>query len=104
METPQAKRARTAGVDALSVTEMKSLIKSAGLSSADCLEKSDLRKRSREALARLDEARPSKARRASDSPPAPAAAASIDVDVMSTSMSTLMSTWTLTSMSTSWIF
>ena len=57
METPQAKRARTAGVDALSVTEMKSLIQSAGLSSKDCLEKSDLRKRSREALARLDEAR-----------------------------------------------
>ena len=83
METPQAKRARTAGVDALSVTEMKSLIQSAGLSSKDCLEKSDLRKRTREALARLDEARPSKARRASDSPPAPAAAASNDVDAMS---------------------
>ena len=82
MDTPQAKRARTAGVDALSVTEMKSLIKSAGLSSKDCLEKSDLRKRSREALARLDETRPSKARRASDSP-APAAAASNDVDAMS---------------------
>ena len=85
METPQAKRARTAGVDALSVTEMKSLIQSAGLSSKDCVEKSDLRKRSREALARLDEARPSKAQRASKSPPAPApaAAASNDVDAMS---------------------
>ena len=80
METPQAKRARTAGVDALSVTEMKSLIQSAGLSSKDCVEKSDLRKRSREALARLDEARPSKAQRAA---PAPAAAASNDVDSMS---------------------
>ena len=56
METPQAKRARTAGVDALSVTEMKSLIRSAGLGSADCFEKSDLRQRTREALARLDEA------------------------------------------------
>ena len=54
METPQAKRARTAGVDALSVTEMKSLIQSAGLSSKDCVEKSDLRKRTREALARLE--------------------------------------------------
>ena len=85
METPQAKRARTAGVDALSVTEMRALIKSAGLSSKDCVEKSDLRKRSREALARLDEARPSKAQRASKSPPAPApaAAASNDVDAMS---------------------
>ena len=82
METPQAKRARTAGVDALSVSEMKSLIKSAGLSSADCFEKPDLRKRTREALARLDEARPSKAQR-SASPPAPAAAASNDVDAMS---------------------
>ena len=62
METPQAKRARTAGVDALSVTEMKSLINSAGLSSKDCVEKSDLRKRTREALARLDEARRLKAK------------------------------------------
>ena len=76
---PQAKRARTApstDVEALSVKEMRAVIKSAGLSSADCFEKSDLRKRTREALARLDEARRLKAqRRAAEapaaSPPAP---------------------------------
>ena len=76
---PQAKRARTApstDVEALSVKEMRAVIKSAGLSSADCFEKSDLRKRTREALARLDEARRLKAqRRATEapaaSPPAP---------------------------------
>ena len=56
---PQAKRARTApstDVEALSVKEMKALIRSAGLATADCFEKSDLRKRTREALARLNEA------------------------------------------------
>ena len=60
-----AKRARAApstDVEVLSVKEMKALIKSAGLSSADCVEKSDLRKRTREALARLDEARRLKAK------------------------------------------
>ena len=69
---PQAKRARTApstDVEALSVKEMRALIKSAGLSSADCFEKSDLRKRTRDALARLDEARRLKAqRRAAEAP------------------------------------
>ena len=39
-------------VDAMSIKEMKALITKAGLSHADCFEKSDLRQRAREALAK----------------------------------------------------
>ena len=39
-------------VDAMSVKELKALITKAGLSHADCFEKSDLRQRAREALAK----------------------------------------------------
>ena len=53
---------------------MRALIKSAGLSSADCFEKSDLRKRTREALARLEEARRLEAQRRAAEAPAPAPA------------------------------
>ena len=38
-------------VEAISIKEMKALITKAGLSHADCFEKSDLRLRAREALA-----------------------------------------------------
>ena len=43
-------------VDAMSIKELKSLIKSAGLGFADCLEKADLKQRAREAKARLEAA------------------------------------------------
>ena len=39
-------------VDAMSIKEMKALIAKAGLSHADCFEKSDLKQRAREALAK----------------------------------------------------
>ena len=39
-------------VEAMSIKEMKALITKAGLSHADCFEKSDLRQRAREALAK----------------------------------------------------
>ena len=39
-------------VDAMSIKEMKALITKAGLSHTDCFEKSDLRQRAREALAK----------------------------------------------------
>ena len=39
-------------VEAMSIKEMKALIAKAGLSHADCFEKSDLRQRAREALAK----------------------------------------------------
>ncbi|KAH8067289.1 calcium ion binding protein [Aureococcus anophagefferens] len=55
-------------VDSMGVKAMKELIRSAGLSHADCCEKADLRNRSREALARLAEA---KARRPAPAPGAP---------------------------------
>ena len=55
-------------VDSMGVKAMKELIRSAGLSHADCCEKADLRNRSREALARLAEA---KARRPAAAPGAP---------------------------------
>ena len=41
----------------MSVKELKALIGRAGLSCVDCVEKSDLRARAREAVARLDEAK-----------------------------------------------
>ena len=49
-------------VDSMSVKELKALIGRAGLSCLDCAEKSELRARAREALARLDEARRLKAK------------------------------------------
>ncbi|KAH8098674.1 hypothetical protein JL720_1634 [Aureococcus anophagefferens] len=55
-------------VDSMGVKAMKELIKSAGLSHADCCEKADLRNRSREALARLAEAN---VRRPAPAPGAP---------------------------------
>eukprot|EP00121_Abeoforma_whisleri_P017247 Awhi_evm1s15808 len=39
------------GIDSMSIKELKALISSAGLSSADCVEKADLRKRAHEARA-----------------------------------------------------
>ena len=51
-----AKKQKTDEVDTMGVSEMKAIIKSAGLSSADCVEKSDLRVRCREAQERLAEA------------------------------------------------
>ena len=44
-------------VDAMGIKALKQLIESSGLSHADCFEKADLRARSREALARLAEAK-----------------------------------------------
>ena len=41
----------------MSVKELKALIGRAGLSCVDCVEKSDLRARARQAVARLDEAK-----------------------------------------------
>ena len=43
-----AKKQKTDDVETMGISEMKALIKSAGLSSADCVEKSDLRARCRE--------------------------------------------------------
>ena len=42
-----------ADVDAMSLKELKAIIAKSGLSSADCLDKSDLRARAREAVERL---------------------------------------------------
>ena len=58
---------------ALSIKEMRALIKSAGMSSADCVEKSDIQRRCSEARARLAEAEALRSR--SDRPAAAAAAA-----------------------------
>ena len=55
MADQPAKKQKT-DVETLGISEMKALIKSAGLSSADCVEKSDLRARCREAQERLAEA------------------------------------------------
>ena len=52
-----APRAPRSEVEMMSVGEMRSLIASAGLSSADCVEKSELRARSVLALERLAEAK-----------------------------------------------
>lgn len=48
-------------IDGMSIKQLRSLIKSAGLSFADCFEKSELRSRAREAFARLKEAEARKA-------------------------------------------
>ena len=69
-------------VEAMSIKEMKALITKAGLSHADCFEKSDLRQRAREALAKtasaetqlsdsdeIDDAPPAKRAKADDSKP-----------------------------------
>ena len=73
-------------VEAMSIKEMKALITKAGLSHADCFEKSDLRQRAREALAKTasaetqlsesdeiedsdDDAPPAKRAKADDSKP-----------------------------------
>ena len=68
MADQPAKKQKT-DVETLGISEMKALIKSAGLSSADCVEKSDLRARCREAQERLAEAE----RLRSAAAPAPAA-------------------------------
>ena len=60
-------------VDAMSVKELKALIGRAGLSCVDCVEKSDLRARARQAVARLDEAKRLQEERKKTSPPPPAA-------------------------------
>ena len=52
-----AKKQKTDDVETMGISEMKALIKSAGLSSADCVEKSDLRARSVLARERLAEAK-----------------------------------------------
>ena len=69
-------------VEAMSIKKMKALITKAGLSHADCFEKSDLRQRAREALAKtasaetqlsdsdeIDDAPPAKRAKADDSKP-----------------------------------
>ena len=69
-------------VEAMSIKEMKALITNAGLSHADCFEKSDLRQRAREALAKtasaetqlsesdeIDDAPPTKRAKQDDSKP-----------------------------------
>ena len=69
-------------VEAMSIKEMKALITKAGLSHADCFEKSDLRQRAREALAKtasaetqlsesdeIDDAPPTKRAKQDDSKP-----------------------------------
>ena len=69
-------------VEAMSIKEMKALITKAGLSHADCFEKSDLRQRAREALAKtasaetqlsesdeIDDAPPAKRAKADDAKP-----------------------------------
>ena len=56
-ESPPPPRAPRPEVEMMSVGEMRSLIASAGLSSADCVEKSELRARSVLALERLAEAK-----------------------------------------------
>ena len=56
----------------MSVKDLKAFIGRAGLSCIDCAEKSELRARAREALARLDEARRLESqRRAAEAPPPP---------------------------------
>ena len=57
----------------MSVKELKALIGRAGLSCVDCVEKSDLRARARQAVARLDEAKRLQEERKKTSPPPPAA-------------------------------
>ena len=69
-------------VEAMSIKEMRALITKAGLSHADCFEKSDLRQRAREALAKtasaetqlsesdeIDDAPPAKRAKADDAKP-----------------------------------
>ena len=65
-------------VEAMSIKEMKALITKAGLSHADCFEKSDLRQRAREALAKTasaetqlsdDDAPPTKRAKQDDAKP-----------------------------------
>ena len=67
-----SKTAAEVDVDSMSIKAMKALIESVGMPHADCVEKSDLRARCREALARRGEAErgPSPAERA----PSPTAA------------------------------
>ena len=59
-------------VEAMSIKEMKALITKAGLSHADCFEKSDLRQRAREALAKTASAETqlSESDEIEDAPPA----------------------------------
>ena len=59
-------------VEAMSIKEMKALITKAGLSHADCFEKSDLRQRAREALAKTASAETqlSESDEIDDAPPA----------------------------------
>ena len=54
----------------MSVKELKALIGRAGLSCVDCVEKSDLRARARQAVARLDEAKRIQDKKKSPPPPA----------------------------------
>ena len=67
-------------VEAMSIKEMKALITKAGLSHADCFEKSDLRQRAREALAKTASAETqlSESDEIEDSPPAKRAKADDD--------------------------
>lgn len=53
----------------MSIKELKALIGRAGLTCVGCIEKSDLRARARDALARLDEAKRLQAQRTSPPPP-----------------------------------
>ena len=67
-------------VEAMSIKEMRALITKAGLSHADCFEKSDLRQRAREALAKTASAETqlSESDEIEDSPPAKRAKADDD--------------------------
>ena len=56
-------------VDAMSIKEMKALIAKAGLSHADCFEKSELRQRAREALAKTASAETQLSESDDDAPP-----------------------------------
>ena len=56
-------------VEAMSIKEMRALITKAGLSHADCFEKSDLRQRAREALAKTASAETQLSESDDDAPP-----------------------------------